>query len=139
MRLIFFVIISFTFCFETFGQPPLKSYKIDTLLNNCIDQTNGGDVSMISCLQKAEIKWDAELNKTYKLLLTKLDSSDQRKLRESQRQWLVYENKEIDFFTDVYAKQDGTMWTVLISDKRMQLIRQRTIELLDYYETLTQN
>jgi uncharacterized protein YecT (DUF1311 family) len=139
MRLIFFVITSFTFCLETFGQSPLKSYKIDTILNNCIDKTNGGDVSMISCLQKAEMNWDAQLNKTYKLLLTKLDSGDQRKLRESERQWVVYKDKEFNFLTDVYGKQDGTMWGILISSKRMQLIRQRAIELLDYYETLTQN
>lgn len=139
MRLIIFVIATFIICPETFGQPPTKSYKIDTILKKCIDKTHGGDVDMISCLEKAESNWDAELNKTFKLLLTKLDSTEQKKLRESQRQWLIYKDKEIKFFTDVYGKQDGTMWNLAISDKRMQLIRQRTIELLDYYETLTQH
>jgi uncharacterized protein YecT (DUF1311 family) len=139
MRLIIFVITTFIIFPEAFGQPPTKSYKIDTILNKCIDKTNDGDISMISCLQKAEMNWDAELNKTFKLLLTKLDSNDQRKLRESQRQWLIYKEKEIKFFTDVYGQRDGTMWNLTISDKRMQLIRQRTVELLDYYETLTQN
>jgi len=139
MRLIIFIITTLVICTDTFGQPPTKSYKIDTILNNCIDKTNGGDASIISCLEKAEMNWDAELNKTFKLLLAKLDSSEQRELRDSQRQWIIYKDKEIKFFTDIYGKRDGTMWNLAISDKRMQLIRQRTIELLDYYETLTQN
>ena len=139
MRLIIFVITTFFICTDIFGQPPTKSYKIDTILNKCIEKGNNGDVGMISCLQKAEMNWDAELNKTFKQLLAKLDSSEQRELRESQRQWIIYKDKEIKFFTDTYAKRDGTMWNLAISDKRMQLIRQRTIELLDYYETLTQN
>jgi uncharacterized protein YecT (DUF1311 family) len=139
MRLILFVFTTLVICPKAFSQPPTKSYKIDTILNKCIDKTNGGDISIISCLQKAEMNWDAELNKTFRLLLSKLDSSDQRKLREAQRQWIIYKDKEIKFFTDVYGKQDGTMWNLSISDKRMQLIRQRTVELLDYYEILTQN
>jgi len=139
MRLIIFAIATLVIYTDTFGQPPNKSYRVDTVLNKCIDKTNGGDAGMIYCLQKAEMNWDAELNKTFKLLLAKLDSSEQKELRESQRQWIIYKDKEIKFFTDIYGKRDGTMWNLAISDKQMQLIRQRTIELLDYYETLTQN
>jgi uncharacterized protein YecT (DUF1311 family) len=138
MGLIIFV-TTFFISTDIFGQPPTKSYKIDTILNKCIDKKNGGDAGMISCLQKAEMNWDAELNKTFKLLLAKLDSSEQRELRESQRQWIIYKDKEIKFFSDTYGNRDGTMWNLAISDKRMQLIRQRTIELLGYYDTLTQN
>jgi uncharacterized protein YecT (DUF1311 family) len=104
MRLIIFTIITFATCIDTFGQPPTQSYKIDTILNKCIAKTNGGDVGLISCLQKAEMNWDAELNKTFKLLIAKLDSSEQKELRESQRQWIIYKDKEIKFLLLVTNK-----------------------------------
>ena len=100
---------------------------------------NASDAGMITCLQKAETDWDKELNKYYKLLLIKLDTSQQKKCRDSQRQWLIYKDKEVNFFTDIFSKKDGSMWNLLIADKRMQIIRQRVVELIGYYETLTQN
>lgn len=138
MRCIILFLLVFCIQQATFSQPQEKTYKIDSILSKCIDKSNGGDAGMISCLEKAEMSWDAELNKTFKLLLAKLDSSDQRRLRETQRQWIVYKDREIAFFTELYGKKDGTMWNLAISDRRVQLIRQRTVELFDYYETITQ-
>ena len=33
-------------------------------------------------------EWDSELNKIYKLLMTKLSKNEQTKLRESQKAWI---------------------------------------------------
>jgi len=125
-------------CSTSYAQTDIKPYKIDSVLSKCIGKNNS-DPGMSDCLQKAESNWDKELNKYYKLLLTKLDSVGQKNLRESQREWIVYKDKEVNFFSEVFSKKDGTMWNLLIADKRMQIIRQRAIELSDYYETLTQN
>ena len=122
----------------TFVQAQTKEYRIDSTLGKCTAK-NASDAGMITCLQKAETDWDKELNKYYKLLLIKLDTSQQKKCRDSQRQWLIYKDKEVNFFTDIFSKKDGSMWNLLIADKRMQIIRQRVVELIGYYETLTQN
>lgn len=125
-------------CSTSYAQPGKKPYKIDSVLSKCISKNNS-DPGMSDCLQKAESNWDKELNKYYKLLLAKLDTSAQKYLRESQRQWLMYKDKEVNFFSEVFSKKDGTMWNLFIADKRMQIIRQRAIELSDYYDTLNQN
>ncbi|WP_462255215.1 lysozyme inhibitor LprI family protein [Ferruginibacter sp.] len=133
--LLFFVTIIFT---TTFVKAQTKEYKIDSTLEKCIAK-DVSDAGMINCLQKAETDWDKELNKYYKLLLIKLDTSEQKKCRDSQRQWLIYKEKEVNFFTDVFSKKDGSLWNLLIADKRMQITRLRAKELIAYYETLTQN
>ena len=134
LLLFFFTII---FCTK-FIKAQTKGYKIDSTLGKCIAK-DPSDAGMINCLQKAETDWDKELNKYYKLLLIKLDTSQQKKCRDAQRQWLMYKDKEVKFFSDIFSKKDGSMWNLLIADKRMQIIRQRAVELIGYYETLTQN
>lgn len=122
----------------SFGQQKGSSYPIDKKLQSCIE-SNGSTMGMVECTQKAQNEWDKELNKYYKLLLGKLDASDQQFLRESQRQWLAYKEKETKFYMRVYGKQEGSMWSNVIADKALQITRQRAIELMDYYGTLTQN
>ena len=138
IRLAFIISIVLFAVQDTFGQAVRDTYKIDTLLQKCMAKDNS-DAGMISCLEKAEKDWDNELNKYYKLLLNKLDTADQKNLKESQRQWIIYRDKEINFFSTLYSKKDGSMWNVSIADNRMQIIRKRAIELLEYYEAITQN
>ena len=122
----------------TRGQVQSNEYRLDTILQKCLNK-KPSNIGMIECLQSVEKGWNKELNKYYKLLLTKLDTTEQTLLRESQRQWLIFKDKEVKFFIEVFSKKDGSMWPLMISDKSMQIIRQRAIELSDYYETLTQN
>jgi uncharacterized protein YecT (DUF1311 family) len=56
------------------GQAQTKEHKIDTTLEKCIAKDQS-DIGMIECLQRAEKDWDKELNKYYKLLFTKLNTS----------------------------------------------------------------
>lgn len=130
----------FFFCIYTTSkaQEAQKSYPIDIRLQKCIE-ADGSTVSMVECTQKAQKEWDNELNKYYKLLLAKLSVTEQVTLRESQRQWLVYKEKETKFFTKVYGSQEGSMWDVAIEDRKLNIIRTRAIEFIDYYETLTQH
>jgi len=120
----------------SFAQQPTKEHKIDIALSNCIKK-DGSTIGMIGCLITADTEWDKELNKSFKLLSSKLDTSGQRKLRESQRQWIIYRDKEIAFFMQLYDR-DGTMWNVIKNETGMKLTRQRALELIDYYETITQ-
>jgi uncharacterized protein YecT (DUF1311 family) len=125
------------FGLRAYAQQPTKEHKIDIALSTCIKK-DGSTIGMISCLITANTEWEKELNRTFKLLLSKLDTSDQRRLRESQRQWITYRDKEILFFMQLYDR-DGTMWNVIKNETGMKLTRQRAIELLDYYETISEN
>lgn len=66
-------------------QGQAKSYKIDTVLKQCLLK-NESTKGMTNCTQTALEDWDKELNNYYKLTLTKLDAPKQIFFRESQRQ-----------------------------------------------------
>lgn len=48
------------------------------------------------------------------------------------------EEKETKFYLDVCTKKEGTTWNVVMARSAMDIIRQGAIELVEYYETLTQ-
>jgi uncharacterized protein YecT (DUF1311 family) len=111
-------------------------YKVDTVLAKCLEEhtTTAG---MADCLATAEDLWDKELNKYYRLLLLKLDTLGQKRLKESQKQWLIFRDNEIKFISRAYGNQDGTMWIIIRADRIAQLVRRRAVDLIEYYEMLT--
>jgi len=120
------------------GQETQPPHPIDKKYQTCLD-SNGSTIGMIECISSAKQEWDTELNKYYNLLMTKLSRSEQLALRETQRQWITYKEKETKFYLDVYTEKEGTMWNVVMARRSMDIIRLRTIELIEYYEALTQN
>ena len=94
---------------------------------------------MSDCLVNSQKLWDKELNKYYRLLLTKLDAPGQKKLKETQKQWIIFRDNEIKFISEAYGKREGTMWVITVADKVNQLIRQRAVDLIEYWATLTEN
>jgi uncharacterized protein YecT (DUF1311 family) len=68
--------------------------------NSCIDQSGGNDFEMSECISKEYTIQDKKLNEVYKKLMSQL--SDQRKqvLRDAQRQWIAYTEKNCDFYDD---------------------------------------
>jgi uncharacterized protein YecT (DUF1311 family) len=58
---------------------------------------------------------DAELNKTYETLLTKLpDAEGKEKLKQSQRAWLAFRDAEAAFAAD---QARGGLWLLLSATK----------------------
>ncbi len=136
-RLILTSVVIFLLPLLASSQEIQIKYKIDTILNKCLSK-NQSDVGMGDCFIKSQDLWDKELNKYYKLLLSVLDTSAQQKLKEAQRQWILFRDKEIQLIHDAYGSNDGSMWNLAIADRINQLIRQRAVDLIGYYETLTQ-
>lgn len=136
MKLILSLLLSSLFIFNS--ALAQEEHIIETELKTCLK--NGGDqstVGMIKCTQEAEFKWDQELNKYYQLLMKDLNEEGQESLRTSQRQWIVYRDKEFDFIKEFYYNQkQGTMWHIMAADKRKELIADRAIELQVYYGSL---
>jgi uncharacterized protein YecT (DUF1311 family) len=73
-------------------------------------------------------KADAELNSTYAALMAKLpDAESKRKLKESQRAWLVFRDAEAAFEAD--EARGGTMAPILRYETMTELTRQRIKQL----------
>lgn len=121
----------------TFGQTVIK-HQIDTEYKECLDSSkNYTTKGMTDCVIKATEKWDTELNKTYKKLLELLTDGQKEKLKTVQRKWIEYCDKEVEFSNKLYYELGGTIWISVTAQTRLNLIRQRTLELTDYLSNLT--
>jgi hypothetical protein len=67
---------------------------------------------------------DAALNTTYKALLSKLDGGNQQRLREAQRAWIGFRDKECNFRAQ--GGEGGSSSASTRSDCIAELTRQRT-------------
>ena len=136
MKYVSFIVVAWLSVAPLWAQEELK-HPIDQQLEDCHsigkNQTTHG---MIACEEAARAAWDVELNKNYKLLMAKLTAPEQEKLRASQRQWLLYRDKELDFSGQMFYNMDGTMWLVVAAGRRTEIVRSRALELKDYYDIL---
>ena len=67
---------------------------------------------VIACEDRERLVWDAILNKSYQTLLKALDEDQQKKLREMQRAWIAWRDKNCDFLYDYFQ---GTMANPMIA------------------------
>jgi uncharacterized protein YecT (DUF1311 family) len=108
---------------------------IDIQLKLCLDSSqNQTTFGMIACHERAEIAWDKELNKYYKLLMKVLSEGEKLKLKTAQRNWLAFRDSEAGFSYSMYTNMEGTMWKISEAARRMALVRQRAQELRSYYD-----
>lgn len=115
-----------------------EKHQIDIELEKCLSiDSNQTTVGMSNCVYDAEIKWDKELNKYYKLLMDTLNRESRQSLQLSQRQWIEYRDKEFEFIYSFYlSEMQGTMWENVASNQRMEFVKHRALELKQYYENL---
>lgn len=107
-------------------------HPIDLLLKRCLDR-NGTTLGDIDCHAAAERRWDAELNRAYRLLLGALDPPHAAALRTAQQQWLKFRDAERSAIDAVYDRE-GTLWKVVDARRRMELVRERALRLGSLYE-----
>jgi len=125
------------FNFTAAQDDDIEKHPIDIKVEDCVaNPSNQTTIGMINCVQTAMEEWDAELNKYYKLLMNTLDTDEQDKLRDAQRQWLVFRDKEFEFIGTRYGKMEGTMFNIIEADSRNNIVRQRALELKSYYDIL---
>ncbi|MGD8909956.1 MAG: lysozyme inhibitor LprI family protein [Chromatiales bacterium] len=76
---------------------------------------------------------DKELNTAYGLLMSKLPSSQQQALRDSQRMWLAFRDAEFQFIVGNWTRDRfGTSAYISVGDYRSSLVKERIIQLLHY-------
>lgn len=114
-----------------------KKRDINAELQQCLDSAeNYTTAGMSNCVIKATAKWDNVLNENYKKLLSLLSPETQKKLRESQRKWIEFRDKEIQLSRALYNELGGTMWIPIIYETNMKLTRDRALELEEYINNI---
>ncbi|UPZ13645.1 lysozyme inhibitor LprI family protein [Flavobacterium humidisoli] len=131
-----FIITFLLLSVVTFSQTK-KENPIDVLESKCLNKENISNAEMCNCTIQARESWDKELNKYYSLLKTKLSKEAFETLKESQKQWLVYRDKEYAFISKYfYEVKQGTMWYAVSESKKRDIVKTRAVELEGYYKML---
>lgn len=84
---------------------------------------------------EATKKWDAELNKVYKQLMNKLPAKAKESLKTAQKSWLKFRDEEFKFIQVAYDL-DGTIWSISKASSSMTLVKERTLSLQSYLDSL---
>ena len=115
-----------------------QKHPIDITLEHCLEiDSNQTTYGMIQCTAVAREEWDKEMNKFYKMLMDTLGSEEKETLRKAQRHWLEYRDNEVAFAGSMYYNMQGTMWRVVAAGRICDIVKQRAVELKEYYDLLT--
>jgi len=108
-------------------------HPIDKALEACIDK-NGSTAGMVECTDKAYAAWDKELNKNYGELMRTLKASQKEALRLAQLEWIKYRDLDFKLIDSLYDTMQGTMYIPMRIDARMELVKQRALELKGFLD-----
>lgn len=133
-------LVSLLFIFlsvSIFSQNKNQQNFIDIEESKCFDKQDISNAEMRKCSIKARESWDKELNKYYNLLASKLPKDAFEILKFSQKEWIIYRDKEFKFITKFYFEvKKGTMWYNIAENKKKEIVRNRALELQMYFENL---
>jgi uncharacterized protein YecT (DUF1311 family) len=131
-----FILFFSLFSFAVLSQTKSKiENTIDGIELKCLKKKDISNVEMCNCTINAREAWDKELNKYYTLIKTKLPKQAFEVLKESQKQWIKYRDKEFAFISNYYFEvKEGTMWYAVAENKKKEIVKTRAIDLIEYYE-----
>lgn len=103
---------------------------LDTLLSD--DLTT---VEQITVIDRAAGRWDGRMNALYRRLRDELPADTFEHLRESQRQWLAFRDRELAALDALYADTEGTLFRPMHASDRLRLTRDRARQLQAWLDT----
>ena len=116
---------------------------VNDYVQGCLD-TGGGGTAAIQCLVAVKL-WDRELNIIYKKLYKSLDEIGMRKLKKSQKAWLLNRDLSVEFTADLLYKEypiAGTMYYLLSAAAADRLIapivKNRVMTLRKWFESVNE-
>ena len=112
-----------------------KKHPLDIRLAGCLEK-DPSTQGMLACFDEAYRTWDAELNRVYGELLSRLTPEEAGSLREAQRAWLKQRDATFKLLAGVYARKEGTMFLTMRAADRVDIVRKRTLELLSVLDVL---
>lgn len=83
--------------------------------------------------EKLHQKWDDELTKIYKLLISKYSDSQKKSLKSEEIAWIKKRQKAID---KISSEMNGCLGGVVIENTEIDTIKSRAIELARRYDGL---
>lgn len=137
MRFLNILILLFALIFPgvSHAEEPTIVHPIDKFHKSCIDKetTTAG---MNNCTYKAYEMWDQELNKSYHELMDKLTPQSKQILKNSQREWMKFRDKEFQLIEQIYSQLEGTMYIPMLVNSRLVIVKQRTLQLKEHLNLL---
>jgi uncharacterized protein YecT (DUF1311 family) len=133
------IMVAATVGLSTFAQSNAR-YPIDVQLELCLQDTAGRSTAgMRQCCYAAMEAWVEEMNKGYQTLLASLKPEGQAALREAQRAWLTYRDKQFELTNEIYmSEMQGTMYHVVATNNNMELVKERALHLKTMLDALNE-
>ena len=94
---------------------------------------HGDPTSMAEAMNEFDNAWDNELNKIYKLLMSKLSPAQKTKLRNEEREWLKQRERKVNSETEGGT---GMGFRLVYYSIMTEWTRDRAIELARRYDNL---
>ena len=107
---------------------PEFAVSIESSLKEC-SQKAVTTLDSVDCYSAAEQAWDKALNQQYRLLTDGQSPEFRAAMKISQRAWLTYRDRYLDSLRAFYRQQQGTIWSIIMSEASMRLTRNQAIEL----------
>lgn len=125
----------FVFCiFWVVSAYAQDEHPIDKSLRVCIDKSKCITAEMVKCGEEAHTKWDAEINKYYKLLMDTLPGEAKITLEKSQSAWINFRDLEFEAIPDIYTGIIGSFRGPTFLEHKLDILKARAQELKTYYE-----
>ena len=110
-------------------------HPIDAALDVCTEK-DPSTAGMVRCTDIAYKKWDQELNKSYRTLMSRLKPADKLLLKSAQLSWISFRDNEFRLIESIYDKIQGTMYIPMRIDEKMQIVKQRALALANHVDML---
>ncbi|ARU93342.1 lysozyme inhibitor LprI family protein [Tatumella citrea] len=127
MKLKMIMLSGLFFSLPVMAEPEFAA-SIDNSLKEC-GQKAVSTLDSVDCYSVAEQSWDKALNQQYRLLTDGQSPEFKAAMKMSQRAWLTYRDRYLDSLRAFYRQQQGTVWSIIMSEASMRLTRNQAIEL----------
>ena len=102
-------------------------------------EENYTTIGMREALEEEYNELDKLLNKYYRELIGILSDEEQVELRESQRKWIEFRDKEYEFYGSYYSAMGGSMRGVIYNESANAIMLERIrnlVKLINYREPM---
>ncbi len=134
LRMILFVCV-FLGIFQIHKSFGADDFPIDIKEAKCMekDYTTSG---MANCTYAALSEWEKEVVKYNKLLVSLLNDKDRKIANDAQSKWVIFKDAEFKNASAVYGNLKGTMYINVLANVQAGIVKQRALDLRNYYELL---
>lgn len=135
MKKLFLIFISLIFLFCSYSAAQEILHPIDKAEQECISNTSDTQV-MNQCSITAQNAWEKEIKKTLSQLKSVLDKESYKSLIKAQNDWKKYKVDEFEAIDKMFKNKQGTMYLNVDKGLKVDIVRQRALQLQEYLKTI---